>query len=294
MVEEQQPKKQTSRLDDVMAAWNKFLGKQLNPPSVVPVIRVSGIISAMENRNSVSLQKLNSTIEKAFNTPRTLAVALVINSPGGSPAQSSLIFSRIRSLSEEKDIPVLTFVEDVAASGGYWIACAGDEIFAVETSIVGSIGVISAGFGFVDAIEKLGIERRVHTEGKNKSILDPFQPEKPEDVKILKVLQKDIHKEFKDLVKSRRGEKLKEEDDKLMNGEFWTGKKAKKFGLIDEIGNMHDVIKQRFGDEAELKYFTRPKGRLERLLGVFFSQRNMVDDAASSIEEKSLWSRYGL
>ena len=182
---------------------------------------------------------MNDVLERAFSKKGIAAVALVVNSPGGSAVQSALIHSRIRALASEHKLPVYVFCEDVAASGGYWLACAGDEIYADESSIVGSIGVIAAGFGFVEAIAKLGIERRVHTAGENKSILDPFKPEKPEDVERLLDLQADVHGAFKDLVKARRAGKLKGEDGELFSGAFWSGRQALARGLIDEIGHLH-------------------------------------------------------
>jgi signal peptide peptidase SppA len=188
----------------------KIINKIKKPKSKVAVLRLSGVIgSAGMMKKGISLDDLNDDIEKAFELSGVKAVALQINSPGGSPVQSELIYKRIRELSDEKKIPVYSFVEDVAASGGYWLACTGDEIYASESSIVGSIGVISAGFGFVDAIKKLGVERRVYTQGENKSILDPFQKEDPKDIDILMNLQKDVHESFKNLVRSRRDGKIK-------------------------------------------------------------------------------------
>ncbi|TIY02600.1 MAG: S49 family peptidase, partial [Mesorhizobium sp.] len=225
-----------------------------------------------------------------------------INSPGGSPVQSRLIFRRIRDLATEKNKKVLVFVEDVAASGGYMIAIAGDEIFADPSSIVGSIGVVSASFGFPELLKKIGVERRVHTAGQNKAVLDPFKPEKKEDIERLKALQLDVHETFIDLVKDRRGPKLKDDPD-LFTGLFWTGKKGLELGLVDALGDMRSVLKTRFGPKTQLKLITAPRGLFGRF-GWFGSSRAGVSApeiaaaAASSVidaaEERALWARFGL
>ena len=226
-------------------------------------------------------------IERAFKRRKPVAVALVINSPGGSPAQSALIAARIRRLSEEKDVPVIAFVEDVAASGGYWLATAGDEIFADANSIVGSIGVISAGFGFPEFLERHGIERRVYTSGKSKSMLDPFRPEKPEDVDRLKSLQEQIHESFIAHVKLRRGDKLVEDED-LFTGEFWVGKTAQDKGLIDGIGHLVPTMKARFGDDVRFAVYQRRRPLLGRITG------QIVGDLGLTIEERAAFGRFGL
>lgn len=244
-----------------------FLGK---PKPHVYVLKLSGVIGhAGAFRNGISLDSLNDQIEKLFQDKEAKAVALQINSPGGSPVQSELIYNRIRHLSEEKKIPVYAFIEDVGASGGYWLSCAGDEIYASRSSVVGSIGVIASGFGFVKAIEKMGIERRVHTQGENKSILDPFKPEKEADIEIIHSVQKDIHNAFKDLVSTRRDGKLDEEQrDRIFSGEFWSGEQALELGLVDGIDDMYHFMRQKFGEKVKIIKVSRETSWLKRKLGV--------------------------
>jgi serine protease SohB len=216
---------------------------------VVPVVRLSGAIGvATPLRPGLMLSSLARSLDRAFAVPRARAVALVINSPGGSPSQSHLIFRRIRALAEEKDIPVLAFIEDVGASGGYMLACAADEIVCDTYSIVGSIGVVGGSFGFPKLLDKLGIERRVYTSGDRKVMLDPFEEEKPEDVKRLKAIQKEMHDHFIDLVKARRGTRLAAPDKTWFSGEFWTATRAIELGLADRIGDLRTVLRERFGD----------------------------------------------
>ena len=271
-----------------------------NTKPVVAVLRLSGIIGNGGGavRRGLTAASLVRSIERAFSQSNLTAVALQINSPGGSPAQSSLIFKRIRAMAEEKDIPVVAFAEDVAASGGYILACAADEIFADESSVIGSIGVISAGFGFVDLLEKVGVERRVHTAGKSKSMLDPFQKEKPQDVKRLKDLQGDIYQTFIDLVKSRRGEKLKGVDAKLFTGEFWTGTRALDLGLVDGIGELTAVMQDRYGDKVVFRPIEGRKSWLRDRLGVSTWDRPdpgvWAGDLVAAVEERALWNRFGL
>jgi signal peptide peptidase SppA len=261
---------------------------------VVHAIRLSGVIGAVSPfRPGLSLHAVESTLKRAFSRKGLAAVAIQINSPGGSAVQSALIHARIRALAAKHNTPVLVFCEDVAASGGYWLACSGDEIYADASSIVGSIGVIAAGFGFVEAIARLGIERRVHTAGENKSILDPFQPEKPEDVARLLTLQGDVHDEFKSLVRARRGGKLKGEESELFSGAFWSGRKALELGLIDGIGHMHEILARRFGAKVEIKTIEKPQGWGLRRLG-FSSAEAIVGRLAAAIEERAMWSRFGL
>lgn len=239
---------------------------------------------------ALTLKGVNETLERAFAGKAIAGVAISVNSPGGSPVQSAMIHDRIRALAERHKVSVYVFCEDVAASGGYWLACAGDEIYADAGSIVGSIGVISASFGFVEAMEKLGVERRVHTAGENKSILDPFQPEKEEDVERLKSLQLDIHGDFKAHVRARRGAKLVE-DPELFTGAFWTGRKAHGLGLVDGIGHMHGVLTRKFGEKLELRVIQKPQGWGLKRLGLG------ADIAASTIEAleaRSIWARFGL
>lgn len=268
-----------------------------NPDPIVSVLRLHGVIGRAGPIGSSGLnqQSLDKDIEKAFSINRACAVALSINSPGGSPVQSSLIAKRIRNLSGEKNIPVFGFVEDVAASGGYWLACAADEIFADENSIVGSIGVISAGFGFVDALEKLGVERRVHASGNNKAMLDPFRPEDPKEIKKLLAIQKEIHQNFKNLVSKRRGEKIRVTKKNLFEGDIWTGRQAEELGLVDGIGDLQTVMRKRFGDKTKFKNINHRQGPIRRILGGGESHmRERVLLGLDIIEEWSVWKRFGL
>ncbi len=269
---------------------------------VVSVVRLSGIIGSLGPfRRGLSLRGMAAQLERAFQPKRLRAVALAVSSPGGSPVQAALIFRRIRQLARKKDVPVLVFIEEVAASGGYWLACAGDEIYADENSIVGSIGVISASFGFVEAMKRMGIERRVHTAGENKSALDPFRPEDPHDVSRLKAIQAEVHESFKVLVRSRRGKKLRAAEEQLFNGDFWTGKRAQELGLIDGIGDMRAVIMDRFGQDVRLVPVGERVGWLRRRLGVRTQREtpellgaNFAAGLIATLEERFLWSRFGL
>ncbi len=256
-----------------------------SPPSV-SVIRLSGMIGS-QGRAVLNDATIGPVIEKAFAKGKPTAVALEINSPGGSPVQSSLIGARIRRLAEEKNIPVIAFVEDVAASGGYWLAAAADEIYADPSSVVGSIGVISASFGVHEFIREHGVERRVYTAGQSKSMLDPFRPENPEDVARLKVLLEDIHENFIDHVKIRRAGKLPEGQD-LFTGEIWLAKRAAELGLIDGIGHLKPLLKERFGEKVKLRRYGVKRGLLSRF-GV-----QMVQDAVQGIEERAAYARFGL
>lgn len=261
---------------------------------LVHVVRLHGTIGiGTPFKPPLTMEGLAGTLERAFARKGIAAVALIINSPGGAAVQSALIHARIRALSAEKNIPVFAFCEDVAASGGYWLACAGDEIYADSSSIVGSIGVIAAGFGFVDAIRKLGIERRVHTAGESKSVLDPFQPEKLEDVERLKSLQRDVHEDFKALVRSRRKGKLRGEDAELFSGAFWSGRQALALGLIDGIGHMRDILRARFGDRTEFKLIAKPPGWGLRRLG-FGTAMDPASGLIDAMEIRALWGRFGL
>lgn len=260
---------------------------------VVNLVRLHGAIGVGSPlRPPITFKDTNDVLEKAFRKG-AVAVALSINSPGGSAVQSALIHARIRELAEEHRLPVYVFCEDVAASGGYWLACAGDEIYADQSSIIGSIGVISAGFGFVEAIGKLGIERRVHTSGENKSILDPFKPEKSEDVERLLNLQADVHDAFKSLVKYRRGAKLKSEDPDLFSGAFWSGRQALGLGLVDGIGHLHAILRQKFGDKLVVRTISVSHGWGLKRLG-FGTAANIPADALEAMETRALWSRFGL
>jgi signal peptide peptidase SppA len=221
---------------------------------LVPVVRLSGVIGAvMPLRPGLSLSVVAPVLERAFSTRGAKAIAVIINSPGGSAVQSHLIFRRILAHAEETKLPVLVFVEDAAASGGYMIACAGDEIFADPSSLVGSIGVVSAGFGFDRLMERFGIERRLHTAGENKAMLDPFRPERPEDVERLKAIQADVHGTFKHLVETRRRARLRGEPGELFSGRVWTGREALALGLIDGLGDIRSVMRQRYGDKVRLR-----------------------------------------
>ena len=245
-------------------------------------------------RPALTFKSSKDALERAFSRKGIAAVAITVNSPGGSPVQSALIHARIRALAAEYNLPVLVFCEDVAASGGYWLACAGDEIFADDSSIIGSIGVISAGFGFVEALRKLGVERRVHTSGEAKSMLDPFQPEKPEDIDHLLNLQADVHDDFKTLVKSRRGAKLNGSDSELFSGAFWSGRQALAKGLIDGIGHVHGVLKDRFGEQVVIRAVSAPQGWGFRRLGFGAAAPEIAAAAIAAIETRALWARFGL
>lgn len=285
--------------------FRRLLPKSMRSDAVtIPVIRLHGAIMSGggQFRPSLSLATTAGLIEKAFAFPDAPAVAVSINSPGGSPVQSRLIFKRIRDLAAEKNRKVFMFVEDVAASGGYMIAVAGDEIVADPSSIVGSIGVVSASFGFPELMKKIGVERRVHTAGQNKAVLDPFKPEKKEDVARLKALQLEVHETFIDLVRERRGAKLAD-DPELFTGLFWTGKRGMELGLVDALGDMRTVLKDRYGAKTRLKLITQPRGLFGRGLGLFgardgFSAPDIAEAAVGGLfdaaEERALWSRFGL
>lgn len=262
---------------------------------VVPVVRLSGVIGSVGWRGSgMTLAALEPVIARAFAEKRAPAVVLAINSPGGSPVQSSLIAGRIRQLADEKKKPVLAFVEDVAASGGYWLACAADEIYVDSASIVGSIGVVSGGFGFTEAIDRLGIERRLHTTGDRKAMLDPFRPERDQDVAMLHGIQRSIHDSFKDHVRSRRGSRLVGDEAELFDGRIWAGCEAVAAGLADGLGDVHGIVRQRFGKEAKLRPLGRPRSWLQRRLGLEAMADGLLTRAAGALEERAMWARYGL
>jgi signal peptide peptidase SppA len=284
--------------------------KRLLPPRfrgdapVVPVVRLSGVIGAVTPlRPGMTLVGVARLLERAFSLRGARAVAIVINSPGGSPVQSHQIHNRIRQLAAEKKLPVLVFVEDVAASGGYMLACAGDEIFCDPSSIVGSIGVVGGSFGFQGLIEKLGIERRLYTSGKNKAMLDPFLPEKPDDVARLKEIQHEIHTMFIELVKKSRAGKLKGNEDDLFSGAYWTGQKSIDLGLSDAIGDLRSVLRGRFGEKVRLPLIAPSTGLLSGLLGrrsagmqvsgLLDLPATMPDELISALESRAIWARYG-
>ena len=268
-----------------------------NPPPQVAVLRLDGLIG-MRGPRGLSLRRFAAAIERAFALRRLKAVALVVNSPGGSPAQSSLLFRRIRQLAEEHEVPVVAFAEDVAASGGYWLALAADEVFADETSLLGSIGVITASFGFTEALRKLGVQRRLYTAGDNKSMLDPFLTEDPKAVERLTVLQRDMHEAFKELVRSRRGARLKGDESVLFSGEVFTGRRAVELGLIDGIGDLRGVMRQRYGDTVRLVGIEPERRRFALLSRFGFPRRPDIADIAADlltrVEERLIWARFGL
>jgi serine protease SohB len=269
---------------------------------IVPVVRLSGIIGfSTPLRPGLTLASVAKPLDRAFAWRRARAVALLINSPGGSAVQSHLVFQRIRQLSAEKKLPVIAFVEDVAASGGYMIACAADEIFADASSIVGSIGVIGATFGFTKLIEKIGIERRIYTSGVNKAMLDPFLPENPEHVARLKAIQEDIHASFISLVKSRRGAKLKAADESLFSGEYWAATKGAELGLVDRIGDLRSTLRERYGEKVETplvsaktSWLGRASPGLTARVGDLLDQPGLADELISALEARAIWARYGL
>ncbi len=268
----------------------KIIGCDNSP--IVASLNLQGVIGKDSKLSSgLNFENVAPLLKRAFEMKKVKAVALNVNSPGGSPVQSELIYNYIRELSEEKKIPVYTFAQDVAASGGYWLLLSGDEIYAHNSSIVGSIGVIFSSFGFVDLIKKLGVDRRIYTEGKNKAILDPFLPEENDNIEILKNAQRDIFEGFKELVKSRRGAKLKNNEDNLFTGAFWSGKKSVELGLVDEICDMRKKIKEKFGNKVKIRPITVKKG----LIKSFFSEKS--DPAQSLIlkaEERLNFAKFGL
>jgi signal peptide peptidase SppA len=269
---------------------------------VVPVVRLTGTIGfSTPLRPGITLAGTARILDRAFGVKKAKAVALIINSPGGSPVQSHLVYRRIRQLSEEKKIPVIAFVEDVGASGGYMIACAADEIFCDASSILGSIGVVGATFGLDKAIKKIGVERRVYTAGKRKVTLDPFLPENPEDVRRLKAIQQDIHESFIALVKERRGAKLKGQETALFSGEYWAGKQAVELGLADGLDDVRAVLHRRYGDKVRTPLMAERGWFGRRIPGVGIGQleqalmdMGLAENVVSTIETRALWARYGL
>jgi len=267
-----------------------------NTGPVVAVLRLEGVIGP-RGRRSLSLRRYAAAIERAFAFRHLRGVALAINSLGGSPVQSQLLYRRIRQFAEEKHVPVFAFAEDVAASGGYWLALAADEVYAEETSLLGSIGVVSAGFGFAAALARWGVERRLYTAGPDKSLLDPFLPENPRDVERLTTLQRDLHDSFKTLVRLRRGTRLKGEEEALFGGEVFTGRRALTLGLVDGIGDLRGVMRDRFGAQVRLR-FVDPERRRFRLPFLGLPRRpdiaDIATDLASRLEERLIWARFGL
>ncbi|AUI62796.1 S49 family peptidase [Amycolatopsis sp. BJA-103] len=277
---------------DKLTSRLPMIGDRGERKDVVAVVKLHGVITPTPSplaRGSINLAAVESALTRAFAHDRLKAVALQINSPGGAPTQSGLVAERIRQLADEKNVPVLAFAEDVAASGGYWLACAADEIYAHRTSMVGSIGVISGGFGFTGLLERFGIERRLHTAGTNKSRLDPFSPEKPEDVEWLKKMHGQLHELFVDWVTERRGDRLSGSDD-LFNGDVWLGARAVELGLIDGVGSLRQVITERYPD-AEISVAEPKKALLARLgIGAPAAASALLD----AVQSKAAWSRFGL
>ena len=283
-----------------MASFSSLLFWRKKIPKIA-VIRLSGVIASDGGplRRGLNLHQIDSQLKSAFSLSSVKAVALTINSPGGSPVQSQLIAARIRQLAERYNVPVLAFCEDVAASGGYWLAASADEVYASSASVIGSIGVISAGFGFPEALKRLGIERRVYASGLSKSMLDPFSEEKASDVAHLSVLQSDIHQQFIDYVKTRRGTRLSGEDKDVFSGKFWTGNKAKALGLVDGVGRFHEVLEERFGPDIKLITFSQRTSwrNLTARLGTQLSAgltTQLIEDGLAQAEERAYWSRFGL
>jgi signal peptide peptidase SppA len=284
-------------------ALRPILPKRLRGLPVVPVVRLAGIIGfSTPLKPGLTLTAVARALERAFNMRTAKAVALLINSPGGSPVQSHLIYRRIRQLAVESARPVIAFAEDVAASGGYMIACAADEIFCDPSSIVGSIGVVGGSFGFPKLMDKLGVERRLYTSGEHKAMLDPFLPENPQDVERLKALQRDIHQEFIELVKRSRGARLKGPEKTLFSGEYWTGGKAIELGLADGIGDLRATLRARFGDDVITPLVAPARGWFGRVQpGVAPSDitglpraADFAEEIISALEARALWARFGL
>ncbi|WP_213774182.1 S49 family peptidase [Bradyrhizobium sp. dw_78] len=272
--------------------------------AVVPVVRLSGVIGAVTPlRPGMTLTGIARTLERAFGTRNAKAVALVINSPGGSPVQSRQIYLRIRQLAAEKGLPVLVFVEDVAASGGYMIACAGDEIFCDPSSILGSIGVVGGSFGFQELIKKIGVERRLYTAGEHKAMLDPFKPENPDDVARVKALQREIHSIFIALVRKSRGSRLKGGEDVLFTGEYWAGETSVSLGLADAIGDLRSTLRARYGDKVRTPVIAPASGMLSGLLGrrspgavgldALQGIAGLPDELISALETRAIWAKFG-
>jgi signal peptide peptidase SppA len=283
--------------------WMEWIPARLRRGrAVVPVVRLSGVIGAVTPlRPGMSLAGVARMLERAFAVKNAKAVALVINSPGGSPVQSRQIYLRIRQLAEEKKLPVLVFVEDVAASGGYMIACAGDEIFCDPSSILGSIGVVGGSFGFQELIKKIGVERRLYTAGAHKAMLDPFLPENPEDVSRLKALQREIHDIFIALVKGSRGARLKGADEVLFTGEYWAGDTSVSLGLADAIGDLRSTLRARYGEKVQTPLIAPSSGMLSGLLGrrspgaigAWENTANLPEEVISALESRAIWAKFG-
>ena len=295
-----------SGLPSLMDRIKQLIPAKFRPDAVVvPVVRLSGVIGAVTPlRPGLTLTGIAKTLERAFAMRHAKAVALVINSPGGSPVQSRQIYLRIRQLAAEKKLPVLVFVEDVAASGGYMIACAGDEIFCDPSSILGSIGVVGGSFGFQDLIKRIGVERRLYTAGDHKAMLDPFLPENPDDVRRLKAIQREIHAIFIALVKQSRGERLKGSADVLFSGEYWAGERSVSLGLADKIGDLRATLRERYGEKVLTPVIAPASGMLAGLLGrrspgadalaALGGIGSLPDDLISALETRAIWAKFGI
>ncbi|WP_309110090.1 S49 family peptidase [Saccharothrix sp.] len=283
--------------DKIAARLPKIVADRADRGPVVAAVRLHGVITPTPTpmaRNTINVQNVESALTRAFDHDRLVAVALLVNSPGGAPTQSALVAERIRELAAKKRVPVLAFCEDVAASGGYWLACAADEIYAHGTSLVGSIGVVSAGFGLNGLLERHGVERRVYTAGEHKVRLDPFKPEKPEDVEWLSGLHQDLHGQFVDWVKQRRGGKLATDTD-LFSGEVWTGAKAAELGLVDGVGTLRSVVAKRYPDaDVSIAEPRRPLLARLGLAGSATRSGDLVLEGLAALEERARWSRFGL
>jgi signal peptide peptidase SppA len=268
-------------------------------PSKVAVLRLEGVIGKIGlGKSGLTLDSLDKLIHKAFTTEQVVAVCLLINSPGGSPVQSDLIAKRIADLSNKHNIPVYSFVEDMAASGGYWLACAGEEIYVNRSSVIGSIGVVARGFGFTEMIKKMGIERRVYTQGENKSVLDPFKPEKARDIELITDIQKDVHQHFIDAVKISRNNRLTQSDDILFDGTFWSGQIALDYGLVDGIDDLHSFIRKKFGDDTKIEYIKPKESWLQRKFSISANLQKIatqvVDHLFAKIEAKTDYDKFDL
>lgn len=276
------------------------LKRLVDKSPLVAVLPLYGVIAPGGGKlrgEQLNLANLAEQIEEAFSTKGLTAVALPINSPGGSPVQSSLIFDRIRQLADEKNIPVYAFAEDVMASGGYWLGLCADEIYVNSNSVIGSIGVVSAGFGFPALLEKIGVDRRLYSAGDNKVKLDPFSPEKEEDIVWLKKIQSEIHESFKNLVKTRRGERLKKRKDKeLFSGDIWVGEQAVDLGLVDGIADLRSFCRKKYGDKVRFKRFGGQRSFLQRKLGLRAQSvgADAVEALTTAIKNQAAWGRFGL
>ena len=298
----------SERIPDIgpTSFWDKLSpGRLFSRSNTIPVLRLFGTIGAATPlRQGLTIAGCATALERAFSIKNAPAVVLQINSPGGSPVQSRLIYERIRLLARQKKKKVYAFAEDVAASGGYMLACAADEIYADGSSLIGSIGVLSSGFGFVHLIHKLGVERRVYTSGENKFQLDPFKPEKPEEIKRLKRIQEIVHQDFISLVKESRGDRIAATGDSLFTGEFWSGRQALELGLIDGIMDMRTKMRSVYGDDVRLKLISMERGFFRRRAGLGSSisgaeygisfAKGFADDLISALEERAIWARFGL